>query len=182
MKKIIGIGLVLILLIVSISFFINNPISSNEDVDISQQSVEFSENGISLSMPGDWVSANSNSNETVLAIADSNSKDSSGFNSINVNIEKKSNSKSLQSEFQSNYNTLARNSDFNILYMGNVSFNGEAAMEADYTSVSNNVSKQHKAIWIKKGSDIYVILCTAPQSEFDDKIGTFDFIINSIKL
>ena len=124
MKKIIGIGFVLILLIVGISFFINNPINVENEVDLSQQSVDYSENGISLSMPGDWVSADSKSNSTVLAVADSNAKDSSGFNSINVNIEKKSKARSLQYEFNSNYNTLARNSDFNILYMGNVSFNG----------------------------------------------------------
>ena len=182
MKKIIGIGLVLILLIVGVSFFINNPINNSNEEDLSQQSVDYSENGISLSMPGNWVSAKSNSNETVLAVADPDAKDSAGFNSINVNIEKKSNANSLQSEFNSNYNTLARNSDFNILYMGNVSFNGQEAMEADYTSVDNNVTKQHKAIWLKKDSDIYVILCSAPQSEYDNELGTFDFIINSVKL
>lgn len=182
MKRIIVIGLILILLIVGVSFFINNPINTNNEVDLSQQSVDYSENGISLSMPADWVAADSESNETVLAVADSNSKDSSGFNSVNVNIEKKSKSNSLQSEFNSNYNILARNSDFNILYMGNVSYNGEAAMEAEYTSVSNNITKHHKAIWIKKESDLYVILCSAPESEYDDKVGTFDFIINSIQL
>ena len=182
MKKIIGIGLVLILLIVGVSFFINNPINTGNGEELSQQSVDYSENGISLSMPGNWVSAKSNSNNTVLAIADPDAKDSSGFNSINVNIEKKSNAKSLQTEFASNYNTLARNSDFTILFMGNVSFNGQAAMEADYTSVVNNQTKQHKAIWIPKGSDIYVILCSAPESEFENMVGTFDFIINSVKL
>ena len=182
MKKIIGIGLVLILLIVGVSFFINNPINTISGDELSQQSVDYSENGISLSMPGNWVSAKSNSNETVLAVADPDAKDSAGFNSVNVNIEKKSNAGSLQSEFTSNYNTLARNSDFTILFMGNVSFNGQAAMEADYTSVANNQTKQHKAIWIPKGSDIYVILCSAPESEFDNMVGTFDFIINSVKL
>ena len=182
MKKIIGIGLILILLIVGVSFFINNPINNSNEEDLSQQSVDYSENGISLSMPGNWVPAKSNSNETILAVADPDTKDSAGFNSVNVNIEKKSNARSLQSEFTSNYNTLARNSDFNILYMGNVSFNGEAAMEADYTSVANNQTKEHKAIWIQKESDIYVILCSAPESEFDNLVGTFDFIINSVRL
>ena len=65
MKKIIGIGLILILLIVGISFFINNPINTDNEVDLSQQSVNYTENGISLSMPGDWVAANSKSNDTV---------------------------------------------------------------------------------------------------------------------
>ena len=50
MKKIIGIGLVLILLIVGVSFFINNPINNSNEEDLSQQSVDYSENGISLSM------------------------------------------------------------------------------------------------------------------------------------
>ena len=57
MKKIIGIGLVLILLIVGVSFFINNPINTISGDELSQQSVNYSENGISLSMPGNWVSS-----------------------------------------------------------------------------------------------------------------------------
>ena len=182
MKRIFIIGLILILLIVGFSFFINNPIKMDNDVNASQQSVEYTENGITLSMPGDWVSAKSKSNESVLAVADPNSKDSSGFNNINVNIEKKNSTRPLESEFKSNYNTLARNSDFNILFEGNSTFNGEDALEADYTSKSADEVKQHKAIWIKRDSDIYVILCSAPESEFDDKLSTFDFIINSVQL
>ena len=89
---------------------------------------------------------------------------------------------SLETEFNSNYNILARNSDFNIIFEGNATFNDEPAMEADYTSESNGVLKQHKAIWVKKDSDIYVILCSAPQSIFDEKLSTFDFIINSVQL
>ena len=181
MKKIIGIGLILVILIVGGSFLINNLMKST-DGNNSQQSVEYSKNGISLSMPGDWASADSQSNESILAIADPNSKDSSGFNDINVNIEKKSDVRSLESEFNSNYNTLARNSDFNILFEGNASFNGEPAMEADYTSESGGDKKQHKAIWIQKDSDIYVILCSAPESKFEGELSTFDFIINSVKL
>lgn len=182
MKRIIGIGVLLIILIVGISFLMNFPLNSNNETDNSHQSIEYSQNGITLSMPGDWVSADSESNESVLAIADPKSKDSSGFNSINVNIEKKSDARALETEFNSNYNTLARNSDFNILFEGNASFNGEPAMEADYTSESNGVVKEHKAIWVQKDSDIYVILCSAPESEFENELSTFDFIINSIQL
>jgi hypothetical protein len=184
MKKIIGIGLLIIILIVGVSFLVNFPIFGNhgDDVNASQQSVEYSANGITLSMPGDWVSADSKSNESILAVAKPDPKDSSGFSSINVNIEKKSKARSLQSEFTSNYNILSRNSDFNILFMGNVSFNGKPAMEAEYTSVSDNVTKHHRAIWLQEGSDIYVILCSAPDSQYEELKGTFDFIINSIKM
>ena len=130
MKKIIGIGLLIIILIVGVSFLVNFPIFGNhgDDVNASQQSVEYSANGITLSMPGDWVSADSKSNESILAVAKPDPKDSSGFSSINVNIEKKSKARSLQSEFTSNYNILSRNSDLNIFFMGNVSFNGEKPM------------------------------------------------------
>lgn len=183
MKKIIGIGLLIIILIVGISFLINYPIfNNNDEVDASQQSIEYSENGITLSMPGDWVPADSKSNETVLAVAKPDPKDSSGFSSINVNIEKKSKAHSLQSEFKSNYNILSRNSDFKIIFMGNVTFNDKAAMEAEYTSTSDNVTKHHRAIWFNEGSDIYVILCSAPESQYGDLVGTFDFIIDSIKM
>ena len=183
MKKIIGIGLLIIILIVGVSFFVNYPIFNNDsDADASQQSIEYSENGITLSMPGDWVPADSKSNESVLAVASPNSKDSSGFNDVNVNIEKKSKANSLQSEFKSNYNILSRNSDFTIIFMGNVTFNGKDAMEAEYTSVSNNDTKHHRAIWFQEGSDIYVILCSAPESEYENLVGTFDFIIDSIKM
>lgn len=184
MKKIIGIGLLIIILVVGVSFLVNFPIFGNhgDDVNASQQSVEYSANGITLSMPGDWVSADSKSNESILAVAKPDPKDSSGFSSINVNIEKKSKARSLQSEFTSNYNILSRNSDFNILFMGNVSFNGEPAMEAEYTSVSDNVTKHHRTIWLQEGSDIYVILCSAPDSQYEELKGTFDFIINSIKM
>ena len=51
MKRIIGLGLVLILLIVGISFFINHPINTTIDTNASQQSVEYTENGITLSIP-----------------------------------------------------------------------------------------------------------------------------------
>ena len=181
MKRIIAIGFVLIVLILGVSFFINNPIKTGE-VDLSKQSVEYTENGITLSIPGNWISAKSTSNTTVLAVADPDSKDDSGFNDINVNIEKKSNAGSLESEFNANYNVLARNSDFNILFEGNATFNGEEAMEADYTDESSGTLKQHKAVWIKKDTDIYVILCSAPQDKFEENLSTFDFIINSLKL
>lgn len=181
MKKIIAIGVILILLVVGGSYLMSHPINSNDGDNVSQ-SVEYSKNGITLFMPGNWVTAESQSNESVLAVADPNSKDSSGFNSVNVNIERKSTTGTLESEFNSNYNTLARNTNFNILFEGNATFNGEEAMEADYTDESSGELKKHKAVWIKRDSDIYVILCSAPESEFDQQLSTFDFIINSVKI
>ena len=65
MKRIIIIGFLLILLIVGGSYFATHPISFDKTDDASNQSVEFSENGITLLMPGNWVSADSGSNSSV---------------------------------------------------------------------------------------------------------------------
>ena len=104
MKKIIAIGVILILLVVGGSYLMSHPINSNDGDNVSQ-SVEYSKNGITLFMPGNWVAAESQSNDTVLAVADPNSKDSSGFNSVNVNIERKSTTGTLESEFDQQLST-----------------------------------------------------------------------------
>lgn len=181
MKKIFAIGLIIVILILGASFLIVHPITTGDDVNKSQETIEFSENGVNLLIPGDWVSAKSNSNSSILAVADSNTKDSAGFNSINLNVEKKSTYNSLDYEFKSNYNRLSRNSAYEILYEGNVTIEGTQGMEVGYTSSDTGYLKQHKAIWFKKDSDIYVILCTAPESKWAEEESTFDFIINNMQ-
>ena len=72
-----------------------------------------SPNGVALTVPSTWVSAESKSNMTLLAVADPNSKDSSGFSNVNINVEKKETINTLKNEFESNYKSLSRNSGCN---------------------------------------------------------------------
>ncbi len=181
MKKVVIIGVLIVVLIIGASFVVRMQ-NSVDETENTTEYMEFSGNGVTLSAPGDWVSAESESNTTLLAVADPNSKDSSGFSNVNINIEKKNSSNSLDYEFKSNYNSLSRNSDYDILYEGNVTIFGTNGVEAGYTTNIDGVAKQHKAIWFKKDSDLYVILCTAPQSEFTTLEPTFDLIIKSIQI
>jgi len=180
MKKLFIFVALIVIIVIGASFVIRG--MSDSDTN-STGVVEVSEGGVTLSIPETWVIANSEYNSTVVAVADPNSKDSLGFSLINVNIEKISDVYSLSSEFESNYNKLSKNSDYNILYEGNVSVSGfDDAMEAGYITTINGQTKQHKAIWVQKDSDVYVILCTAPQNQFSTQESTFDYIVNSIKI
>lgn len=181
MKKIIGISVLIIILVIGGSLLIKNFMSADDNVDKSQETIELSKHGITMLVPGDWVEADSESNATVIAAADPNAKDSTGFSSVNINVEKKTSYNSLKYEFDNNYNSLSRDSSYNILYEGNVSIAGEEGMEAGYTSSKTGFLKQHKAIWFKKGDDLYVILCTAPEDKYAEEESTFDFIINNMK-
>ena len=178
-KYIIGI-VVLIIMIVGAMFLVNNKINKDNEVN-GTESLLVSENGVSVVVPSDWVKASSQSNESILAVAIPGSKDSSGFNSINVNIERKNLTGSLEKEFESNYRTLSYNSNYQILFTGNVSIVNQIGMEADYTSNVDGIAKQHKAIWLEKDDYVYVLLCSAPQTSFTEQENTFNAIISSFK-
>lgn len=181
MKKSYIIGIVVIIVIVGALFLYNNKVNNDKDVNATE-SLLISENGVSIIVPVDWVKASSQSNESILAVANSTSKDSNGFNDINVNIEKKDMEGSLESEFNSNYKSLSSNTDYQMLFTGNVSgIGGQDGMEADYTSNVDGIPKQHKAIWIENDGSIYVILCSAPQTVFVDQEKIFNVIINTFQ-
>lgn len=162
-------------------FIYMNKIKNEDSINGTEYSL-VSENGVSIIVPNDWIKADSQSNESIVAVANSSSKDLNGFNDINVNIEKKNLTTSLLSEFNTNYDNLATNSGFTILYSGNISkIGGYDAMEADYTSNVGGIEKRHKAIWIGKDNEVYVILCTSPQSSFEEQEPIFNSIISSFK-
>ncbi len=180
MKKIIVILVVIVILVIGGSFAYKSFMSPDNSDDKSQESIELTKNGITMLVPGDWVEANSGSNTSIMSAADPNSKNSLDFCDVNVNIEKKTSYNSLSYEVKHNYDSLSRDSNYEMLYDGNVSIAGNEGMEVGYLSSKSGSIKQHKAIWFKQGDDLYVILCSAPQSKFAEEESTFDFIINNI--
>lgn len=172
------IGIFVILLVISVSGCIGD--DSNEDEN-STKVQSLSENGVTLIFPSTWVKANAEDNASVLAVADPSLKDDRGKSLINVNVEKKNSSNSLKGDFDSNYKLLASNSDYNILSKGNVTVGSYQGLEALYTSSDNGTIKMHKAVWIQKDKELYVILCSAPQDKFDSELNIFDFIISNFK-
>jgi len=175
-------------IIVIISVTLVSGCISNSDNDIDQPQT-LTENGILIKYPGTWVSANSKNNETIVAVADPNSVDSStSFGKVSVVIQKRTlnsslkNSSSIEALFNQNYKNLFSNNTYNLIAEGNVTFGQYNALECIYTVDENGTVKQHRAIWIGNGNDVYVILCTAPENEFDSQSKNFDFIINSFKI
>lgn len=179
MKKSYIVIIVVLLIIVGAAIFINN--AKNADTNATESFLA-SGNGVSIMVPHDWVKAETSSNASLLAVADSKSKNSAGYNDVNVNIEQKQTSNSLDAEFNSYCNSLAHKTNYEILVTGNVTnVGGEDGMEVDYTSTDTGIIKQHKSIWIKKDGTIYVILCSAPKSSFDQQESLFNTIIGSFK-
>jgi len=184
MKKYI-LGILIIISVVLISGCVSNSNNNNET-----QIQTLAENGISMKFPGTWVSANSKNNETVVAVADPNFVDSTtGFGKVSVVIQKKtlnSSSKdfsSITTLFNQTYQNLFSNSSYKLIAEGYVTVGTYSdALECIYTFDENGTVKKHRAIWIEDNNEVYVILCTAPENEFDSQFKNFDFIINNFKI
>lgn len=181
MKKWFIVAILLVLVVLGASFMFRAQ-NENQVRENTTEAYEISENGVTLTVPGTWVSAKSESNSTIMAVADPNSKDSSGFSTVSINVEEKETVNTLKNEFESNYKSLSRNSDYDIIYEGNVTVQGNDAMEAAYTTTEGSVVKEHKAVWLQGDGRIYVILCTCPQDQFEDYEPIFDYAIKTMKM
>ena len=176
------VGIVILIIIIGGAFLYANKVMKEKESLNETEYLKVSQNGVSILVPGNWAKASSESNSSILAVADPNSNDLRGFSQVNINIEKKAITDSLDSEFNRNYNTLSSTSGYQVLFTGNVSgIAGHSGLEADYLSNMMAGTKQHKAIWIEKEGYAYVILCTAPQSSFESNEMIFNQIIGNFK-
>jgi len=156
----------------------DNNNSTNETAPLT-----IAKNGVLIKYPANWVVATSGSNDSIVAVADPSSKDpATGFSNVNVNIERRSLSSSLDTYFNQTYKKLFSNSDYTQIAQGNTAIGSYNALEAVYTQDSNGTIKQHRALWIANNNEVYVILCTAPQNEFQNQARNFELIISSFKI
>lgn len=181
MKKYV-LGILVILAVIFVSGCITDSGSNNNtDNDTAPQTL--AKNGILIKYPGTWVVANSASNDSIVAVADPNSKDpTTGYSNVNVNIERRSLSSSLNSYFNQTYTQLFSNSSYTPIAQGSVSIGPYTALESLYTEDSNGTIKKHRALWIENNNEVFVILCTAPQDEFQNQVKNFDFILSNFKI
>ncbi|MGL6299165.1 MAG: PsbP-related protein [Methanobacteriaceae archaeon] len=172
MKKYI-LGLLLIIAVVGVSGCIG---SSNDNGNTVEQG------GVSLNIPVNWSKASSQNSDTILAVASNKSAGANSISDVSVIVQKKEANGSLKDTYNSTYKTFLKNSSYKMVSEGNASLGEYPAMEAIYTVNTSSGTKQHRAIWIDVNNEIYVILCTAPQSKFQAESNNFDFIVNSFKL
>ena len=178
MKKYI-LGILVVLLVIFASGCIGN---NSSDDDNKTQVQTIAQNGVLIKFPADWVLANSQSNNSLVSVVDPASLDSSNVGKINVNVQKMELSGSLDSFVNNTYKSMESNSSITIQTLGSVVVGNYEGIECIYFEDDGSDVKQHRAIWIEHGSEVYVVLCTAPQSDFDGVAKYFDFIVNNFRI
>ncbi|MDI9623486.1 MAG: PsbP-related protein [Methanothermobacter sp.] len=140
----------------------------------------FKGDNITFEYPADWVIANSQANDTIVAVADPKSVNpQTGYAQTVVVIQKRGLEGDFYQMYNKNYATLFNNSSYQRVSEGNITIGSYQALENTYIVTEGGLKKKQRAIWIQRGNEVYVILCSALISEFDKERANFDIIINS---
>ncbi|WP_084269380.1 hypothetical protein [Methanobrevibacter curvatus] len=138
--------------------------------------------GIKIIIPNNWVEAKSYANDTIIAVVDPNYVDmDSNLDQVSVVIQKKAYKSSLDSIFRDTYRKMFLNSSYQLVNEGNTTVGEFSALECTYIVTEKELIKEHRAIWFKKGDYVYVVLCTAPESEFSMQEKYFNYISEHIQ-
>lgn len=170
--------LILSLFLISIAAVASSNNDKNSDVSL----VTLSKGGITIQYPSDWGSSRALSNYSVMAISKIDSIDAFGIGQVNVNIEKKPIEGDFDSFVNKTYESMQKDSSFQLVSSGNVVISDKQAIEYIYTSVQNGAQKEHKAVWFEKGGQAYVVMYSAPLNKFEDNLYVFDYILSNMKI
>lgn len=155
---------------------------SAQDNNADLTMLSLSKGGLSINYPSNWGYSDSSSNYSIMAISKLDSIDSSGIGQVNINFEKKAVDGDLDSYLNKTYTSMQRDSSFNLTSAGDVMVDGIQAHEYMYYSSHNDTMKGHKAVWFEKGGQAYVMLYSAPVSEYDDNVYVFNYILSDIQI
>lgn len=140
----------------------------------------FTGDNITFEYPSTWVIAKSQANDTIVAVADPKSVNpQTGYAQTLVTIQKKELEGDIYYMYNQNYAKLFNNSNYQRVSEGNITIGSMKAIENTYIVTEGDVKKKQMAIWIQRGEEVYVILCSTLASEFDKEKPNFDIIINS---
>ena len=167
----------LLLLVVMASGCVTNSSQQN-------QTKTYAQNGITFTYNGTWEIANTTAPGTLAAVGDPNTVNPTTQSpNTFVIIQKPSvaTGTDLQTAYNQNYATFFNNTGNQRVSEGSVTVNNVNAFENVYTTSSGGVQKQMRAVWIPFNGNIYVILCGAIPSDYNNQQKNFDLIINSFK-
>lgn len=139
---------------------------------------------VTFEYPEGWETLSSQARDSLIAVGDPKSADGNGNTRINVVIQKtiKPQNTTFEDYYTATYAQFAsQNLGFIPLSDGTLTINGIKALENVY-KINLDGQKQKRAIWILKNNRIYIILCSAPVSEFNNQQKNFEIIINSFKV
>ncbi|WP_432645178.1 PsbP-related protein [Methanobrevibacter sp.] len=154
--------------------------AEEDNSDITMMTL--SKGGIVIHYPSNWGYSESNSNYSIMSISKLDSIDSAGVGQVNINFEKKAVQGDFYTFLNSTYNSMQKDSSFNLSSSGEVMINNIHAYEYVYSSNQNDTIKAHKAVWFEKGGQAYVMLYSAPIDEFEDNVYVFDYILSDIQI
>ena len=173
-----GSMIILMVLLFLVSVTAVSSADNNTDVSI----LTLSKGGITIQYPSDWGDSQATSNYSVMAISKISSVDGLGIGKININIEKKPFEGEFGSFVNETYDKMKKDSSYKLVSSGSVVVNNKEAYEYVYTSTQGTGEKEHKAIWFEKGGQAYVIMYSAPISDFEDNLYVFDFVLSNIQI
>ncbi len=170
--------IMLLLFLISVAAVSSADDEDNKDISI----LTLSKGGITIQYPSDWGNSQSTSNYSVMAISKIDSVDALGIGQININIEKKPIEGDFVTFVNSSYEKMQKDSSFQLVSSGGVSIDNKEALEYVYTSAKGTSEKEHKAIWFERGGQAYVIMYSAPISDFEKNLYVFDFVLSNIQI
>lgn len=141
-----------------------------------------SKNGVSIKFPSNWGVAKTTSNHSLIAIADLDSIDANGVAQVNINIEKGEFQGSFDSFVNDTYAKMEKIGDCNLTSSGQVAVGDLQGYEYNYVAEINGTIREHKAIWLNKDNEAYVLLYSAPVDKFADELNVFTFVLDSFSL
>ena len=173
-------GSIVILIFLLFLISVTAVASTDENSDLNILSL--SQSGITIQYPSDWGNSHATSNYSVMAISKIDSIDALGIGQVNINVEKKPIEGDFYTFVNETYDDMQKDSSFQLISSGAVSVGGKDALEYVYTSAQGTAEKEHKAVWFEKGGQAYVIMYSAPISEFEDNLYVFDFVLTNIQI
>lgn len=170
-----------IIAIILIIFLIAAVSASNDDDKLTMQTL--SKGGLSITYPSDWGYSEATSNYSIMSISKLDSIDAAGIGQVNINFEKKPIDGEFHTFVNTTYKSMPYDSSFKLISSGeSVIADNREALEYIYTSNDNGVEREHKAVWFEKGGQAYVLLYSAPLSDFEANLYVFDYILSDIKI
>lgn len=174
---------ILIILLTLFMFSAISCINAEDNADNTDvEMLTLSKGGISINYPSNWGYSESTSQYSILAISKLDSIDSAGFGQVNINIEKKPIEGEFYSFVNDTYKQMQGDSSYKLVSSGGTRVGNLDAVEYIYTSNDNGVEREHKAVWFEKGGQAYVLLYSAPPSEFEDSLYIFEFMLDDIQI
>jgi len=142
----------------------------------------YSQNNISFTYPSTWEITNTTSQDAVVALADPTTVHS-GNPTTSVVIQKPAvaANSNLTSVYDSNYDSFFNNTNVKRISEGNITINGNNALENIYESNATGVQLEYQAVWVDYNGTIYVILGSALPTDYKNQQTNFYQIMNSFK-